>query len=749
MENHALKADRYSSSTLSVSYKSPIILDNLLNTLPDAVIVTDPNFIITGFNPAAEAFYGLPTHDAMGKSLFELAKFDVIDSTPGEAFNELFNKGFWTGTILYHRFNNQTLFFNTRCTLIKDESGLISGIVIINHNITNEVKQEKNLAIAKNKYEIVVESLSEGVLLVNSIGTIDAANKKAGEILGVTQEQLKGVPVANGSWNAIKEDGSPFPVGEYPAVVTLSTGVEKNNVVLGLKKSEGKTLWLSFNSRPIFKEGYALPDAVVISFKDITEIKEANEKLQQSELLFRSFMTNTTTLGWVYDEDSNFVYGNPLFKEIVGLTDDMIGKNLFQISTPKMAEIIHSKNRKVLESGESLISEDELVDTTTGTLRYFQAHWFLLSFNGKKRFVGGHAIEITESKKAKQEMEKMNERFVHALNASSEAVWDLDLVTNDIYRSDAFSNISGYQKSEIEPSLDWWFNKIHSDDQERVKIKMQQCLMAHATHWEDEYRFQYADGSYRILSDKGYVVYDREKPVRLIGSIQDLTERKKIESQLLNEQVHKQRLINQATIKAQEEERNRISAELHDNVNQLLMSSRLHIDVAKNAPDDQGELLSKASEYLLLAVEEIRTLSRELNSSVIGSVGLFKSISDIAYNMKQLNKVETLAEIDESVIARLTAEQQLMVFRVIQEQSNNIIKYAAASEVYITLREKDNMAQLLISDNGKGFDKEDEKTKGIGFINIFNRVNTYDGTVEVLTSPGNGCLLDINFPFTD
>ncbi len=71
--------------------------------------------------------------------------------------------------------------------------------------------------------------------------------------------------------------------------------------------------------------------------------------------------------------------------------------------------------------------------------------------------------------------------------------------------------------------------------------------------------------------------------------MQDITERKKLETQLLYEQVQKQKLVNQATINAQEEERNRISGELHDNVNQLLMSARLHIGVAKNNSENQNE----------------------------------------------------------------------------------------------------------------------------------------------------------------
>ncbi|MEI9957207.1 MAG: ATP-binding protein [Ferruginibacter sp.] len=265
-------------------------------------------------------------------------------------------------------------------------------------------------------------------------------------------------------------------------------------------------------------------------------------------------------------------------------------------------------------------------------------------------------------------------------------------------------------------------------------------------NWADEYRFMYADGSYRTISDKGFTLYEDNKPTRLIGAIQDITERKKLEAQLLNEQVKKQKLINQATIEAQEKERGMISAELHDNVNQLLMSARLHIGAAKNS-EDQNELLDKASEYLLTAVEEIRSLSKRLNTSIVRSVGLEQSIVDVCRNMRQFNDIDVTTNIEQNVIDKLTKEQQLVIFRIIQEQSNNIIKYSRASSASISLTEKNNRCSLVISDDGIGFDKEKQKPTGIGFINIFNRIDAYNGKLEIVTYPDNGCTLNISMPY--
>ncbi|MBS1744339.1 MAG: PAS domain S-box protein [Bacteroidetes bacterium] len=734
-----------SDPKLKVSYKAtPASLNSFLNNLPDAVIITDPEFIIKAFNHAAETFFGLPASHFIGTVLEEHINFRFRYTSKEEAMRVLFETGIWNGHIVVNREEGEEFIFHANVSLLYDERAKVSSIVFVNHNITEEEQQGRKLQSVRNKYEIVVESLSDGVMLIDDAGIVVASNSKARIILGMEDCDIKGASLANANWKAIKADGSPFPIDEYPAIVSLRTGEELNDVILGLNKPGGEMVWLSINSRPIFKDGTSVPDAVVASFKDITKEKTTKEQLFESELLFRSFMANSPTLGWIYDERGYLVYGNPLFIERVGLRNNSLGKHLHEISSPETAAMVLERNRTVLEKGETVITEDELV-LKDGTKKYFLANWFLIP--GKPyRLIGGQAIDITEKKMAQEYIEKMHERFTYVVNASSDAIWDLDLRTNEIYRSDAFSKISGYSKEEIEPTLEWWFNKIHPEDKQRVHDKVEADLANHSTTWEDEYRFEHADGSYRYIHDKGFAIYDNGVAVRQVGSMQDITERKKLEQQLMQEHVQKQKLINQATINAQEEERNRISAELHDNVNQLLISSRLHIGVAKNNPANQDELLNKATEYLLMAVEEIRALSKKMNSHIVSSVGLFESVSDIGFNMKKLNGIDTITEIDKDLIAKLSTEQQLMVFRIVQEQTNNIIKHSGATEATISLQQKEGNANLVITDNGKGFDKREQKKKGLGFVNMFNRIDAYNGKMEVISAPGKGCRIELNFP---
>ena len=99
--------------------------------------------------------------------------------------------------------------------------------------------------------------------------------------------------------------------------------------------------------------------------------------------------------------------------------------------------------------------------------------------------------------------------------------------------------------------------------------------------WKDEYRFRCANGSYKYVFDRGFILFDKDnKPSRLIGAMQDLTERRKLEQQLTDEKINKQKQLTQATIEGQEKERSEISKELHDNINQILVTIKLYLELA-------------------------------------------------------------------------------------------------------------------------------------------------------------------------
>lgn len=732
------------ASPLTVSYKAPSrqSSESMFLMLPGAVMLLTPNWEIADINDRMCDLFGCERPHLQGRQLADIVDTTLLNGQSPLFLTSSYDEESWQGPL---HFKGLSAAYDAKISSIYSRDGQLQSMVLFIDPVHYDRSSSAAFSEAENKYETVVESLSEGVILMAQDSSIETFNHKATEILGVPGEVLTGMKVNSAAWKARRKDGTSFPPEEFPAIQSLLTGREMNDVVMGLTRSDGSEVWISINSRPIFREGVPEPCAVVASFKDITSETLAWKKVQQSELLFRSFMGNSPSLAWVYDEKGNLVYANPLFISHVGLKESDIGRNIYSFSDRQMADRVMARNHEVLKTGMPVISEDVL-RMPDGRSLHFLANWFLVS--GKHgKLIGGHAIDITGKINAEQNLRLMHERFTYVVNASSDAIWDLDLRTGFIYRSDAFNTISGYAKEEAEPSIDWWGSKIHPEDRDRVGRKIDEQMNNGLSHWEDEYRFLHADGTYRYIYDKGYTVFENGIAVRQVGSMQDITERKRLEAELLNEQVQQQKKVNQAAIQAQEHERNAISAELHDNVNQLLISSRLFIGIARNTPEKQDELLDKATNYLLMAVDEIRALSKRMNSKVVSIVGLKESITEIANNMKQHREMDIHLDIDQQLSRSLSPHHQLMIFRIVQEQTGNIIKHSGASQTTIHLSHQDDEVSLVISDNGQGFDPAERKgVKGIGMINIANRVNAYNGKLHIVSSPGNGCRLEVSFP---
>jgi signal transduction histidine kinase len=180
-------------------------------------------------------------------------------------------------------------------------------------------------------------------------------------------------------------------------------------------------------------------------------------------------------------------------------------------------------------------------------------------------------------------------------------------------------------------------------------------------------------------------------------------------------------------------------------VNQILSSAMIMLTTARGNTDDKEFLIEKTTQYIDLAIQEIRKISKSLNSSIVKEVGLIDPIEDIIKNMQLVRPVTVDFECDPSLEDELSHDVQLMLYRIIQEQTNNIMRYAEAGHVRIAIEKQGDQLTLLIQDNGKGFDVK-KQTRGIGLLNMLNRAETLGGTLSIDTRPGDGCRLLVQIP---
>lgn len=476
---------------------------------------------------------------------------------------------------------------------------------------------------------------------------------------------------------------------------------------------------------------------------------EVQEKLSRERYLLRTLIDHLPDSIYVKDTQSRFIITNRAELSLIGAKseEETIGKTVKHYLDGRSATEHMNNDQKLLQSGTALINQEEFIVNKKGDTKWLLTTRVPLQEDDNK-VIGlvGISRDITDRKLIEESLRLSNERFNIVSKATNDAIWDCDLKTGHIFWNDAICSLFGYDPAEVVQSKQWWEEHIHPDDRERVVAKLNDHIQNGIESWQDEYRFITKDGSVKYVFDRGFILLDTEnKPYRMIGAMMDITERKKLEDELTAQSLARQRQVTEATIMAQEKERAEIGRELHDNINQILTTTKMYLDMAITEEDIREELLLKSHQNISSAIEEIRSLSKSLVPPSLGDIGIKEAISEMINNLNISQKVEIRLRTSGITKSIIPGNTQLMVFRIVQEQISNIIKHSKATEAEIKLSVAKNELVVSISDNGIGFDPK-KRMKGIGLMNITSRAEVHNGNVEIISAPGGGCTLRISIP---
>jgi two-component system, NarL family, sensor histidine kinase UhpB len=324
--------------------------------------------------------------------------------------------------------------------------------------------------------------------------------------------------------------------------------------------------------------------------------------------------------------------------------------------------------------------------------------------------------------------------------------WEADVITGDVKWSDEIYRILGYEPGEIKPGQDIVLYHIHPADRAAYQQVMY-SILREQDHYASEISIIDKNGLHKFVSFKIVVKRNNHGQLtRLLGFMQDVTEKKELEKELAQQALRQQKLITEITIQAQEKERHELGRELHDNINQVLATVKMLLSMSVEKEAKRLELVQKSIGNINYAIEELRKLSKSLVAPSLGDIGLVEALKELAEEINMGNdlKVEVLAELNTG--KTMDSNMELMLYRIAQEQLNNIRKYANASYAVITLKTQSGNLYFSIADNGIGFDTS-RKAHGIGLKNISSRVDFYSGKMDIISAPGKGCIIDINIPF--
>ncbi len=247
-------------------------------------------------------------------------------------------------------------------------------------------------------------------------------------------------------------------------------------------------------------------------------------------------------------------------------------------------------------------------------------------------------------------------------------------------------------------------------------------------------------------------IYSNEQKKK---TLRDLAKRnQQLANQKINDLLQQQEIHSlQGVLVGQETERKRIAGDLHDKLGAILSMVKLHFSAVEERLDavktDNRKQYEKANELLDEAASEVRNISHNLISGVLTKFGLVPALKDLKETVESTGKLNIQLIVND-MVERLNGEQELQLYRIIQELISNILKHANATEAVIQLNRINGQFNLIIEDNGIGFDVEAVKLKdGIGLKNLEARVNKLEGTLHFDTGKGAGTTVSIDIPLED
>lgn len=221
--------------------------------------------------------------------------------------------------------------------------------------------------------------------------------------------------------------------------------------------------------------------------------------------------------------------------------------------------------------------------------------------------------------------------------------------------------------------------------------------------------------------------------------------RQRQKTQLQVETAKQQKLRFKAIIEAEEKERVRVAQELHDGLGQMLTAAKLNLEGVEEVADPEDrQLVENAISIIDGLVTEVRHISHNMMPAGLIELGLINAVRTLAEKVNESKLLTVQFKYSEDT-PRFEQSVEIALYRVVQEVLNNMIKHAQAKKIHIELQYVNNKVNLVMSDDGKGFDTNTiNRSKGIGWKNIFSRLSLIDGKIDINSAPGKGTTVNID-----
>jgi PAS domain S-box-containing protein len=348
--------------------------------------------------------------------------------------------------------------------------------------------------------------------------------------------------------------------------------------------------------------------------------------------------------------------------------------------------------------------------------------------------------EVLHAAQLASDLRESEQRMALATDAADLGIWIRDLVRNEIWATDKWRALLGFEKSE-RIDLNGYLQKLHPDDREAFRRTLAKAVASEG-HYETEYRVLRPDGKLRWIASRGRVEFNgANKPVLVRGTSLDITERKLAEEEAQN--------LSGKLIHAQENERMRLARELHDDLSQSLALLAVELDMLGQQPP-AGNVVSERMQQLSAQVRNLSSgvhrLSHELHPAKLEQLGLVAAVRGFAKELGAAHQIAVECEFHDGP-RELPDDIALCLYRIVQEGLQNVVKHSDAPGAKVALRADEKELCLEISDQGTGFDAAAATgISSLGLVGMRERVRLVRGKISIHSNKSEGTRIEVRVP---
>jgi PAS domain S-box-containing protein len=750
--NEALRAENRGRQRTEDDLRASEAKFRALAESAPAVIVICQDDQIRYSNPAATAITGYSGEELCERSLLDLASPRAREAVRARAVARR------SGAAVTARFELEILTKGgaERCLDLTEETFDYAGkpaVLGIAFDVTERKQAEEAVRSSQQLLNQVLATIPVGVAVTNRGGDIILANATLKNIWGEvpTMSGPSRWAQSKGWWH---DSGKRIAPSEWASVRALSTGQSSHNEVIDIENLIGEKKTIQNSAAPIYGPQSQIVGAVIVN-EDVTQRVLAESAVRKSERVLREAEELGHTGSWEHDLIKGEFFNTPENLRLFFGADHSKGERFedyLEAVHPDDRAYVTGRHQKLLEEGGPgdiefrVVWPDGSVHTLVGRATVVRDP------SGQAVRVYGTNADVTEPKRVEEAMHQSQQLLNLVLDTLPVGVAVVDQA-GDIVMSNAASRRiwgermidSGNERWARSPGY-WHDSGIRLTPEQWPSVR---ALRGGQTTLNELIDIDAFDGRRKTIQASASPIHDAGKTI--VGAvivIEEVSERVKAEK-ALHESADRLQHLSRRLLAVQEEERRHLSRELHDEFGQLLASITMHLEAARSAAGPAAQPnLDEIIALMQRAGAQVRSLALELRPMLLETAGLGGTLRWLTDQYQQRTGI--IMQVTGHV-PDVSGEVAIACFRIVQEALTNVVRHSRAKHVWIELSQAEGLLELVVRDDGAGFDvprtlERAASGANLGLIGMRERVEILGGQLAIDSQPGQGTRIRVSLP---